>query len=177
MDDDDFGLGAAQHNGGGNQANLSGSSTGSSSGQPDYAPTTHKGKQRQALAQGHSKRQQQMPQQRNSPSMQQHQHQLQQQQLMQQQQQQHLQQQQQQQSYGRGNSSNNYAQQQHQQQHQQQQQRASFSHSNHSNNSLPMDLDSPSHHDLASQSVAQAAAALEQVCDWLIDLPPLNISC
>ncbi|XP_023167261.2 ell-associated factor Eaf [Drosophila hydei] len=136
MDDDDFGLSAALHNGG--QANISGSSTGSSVGQPDYG-SAHMGKQRQAPNQGHGKRQQQT--QRSSPPMHQ----------------------QQQQNYGRGGGNNNYAQQQqqHQQQHQQQmQQRASFSHSNHSN-SMPLDLDSPSHHE-QSASMAQAAAALEQ---------------
>ncbi|XP_034107669.1 ell-associated factor Eaf [Drosophila albomicans] len=152
LDDDDFGLGAAMHNGG--QANISGSSTGSSVGQPDYASSHgHMGKQRQAPLQNHAKRQQLT--QRSSPPMQH----LQQQQRHEQQQQQHHQQQQQhqqQQNYGRGNSnSNNYAQQQ-----QLQQQRPSFS--NHNSNSMPLDLDSPSHHDLSSQSVAQAAAALEQ---------------
>ncbi|KAH8369971.1 hypothetical protein KR093_001668 [Drosophila rubida] len=135
LDDDDFGLGAAMQNGG--QANVSGSSTGSSAGQPDYA-SSHMGKQRQAPLQNHAKRQQLA--QRSSPPMQ-----------HQQQQQQHHHQPQQQQNYGRGGSSNNYAQ-------PLQQQRSSFS--NHSNsNSMPLDLDSPSHHE---QSVAQAAAALEQ---------------
>ncbi|XP_030563440.1 ell-associated factor Eaf [Drosophila novamexicana] len=133
MDDDDFGLSAALHNG--NQANISGSSTGSSAGQPDYA-SAHTGKQRQATPQGHAKRQQLI--QRSSPPMQQHQQQY--------------------QNYGRG--SNNYAQQQQQQQ-QQLQQRASFSHSNHSN-SMPMDMDSPTHNEQTAQSMAQAAAALEQ---------------
>lgn len=137
MDDDDFGMGAALHNGG--HANISGSSTGSSGGQPDYA-SSHVGKQRQAPSQGHVKRQQMA--QRSSPPMQQ--------------------QQMQQQNYGRGNGSNNYAQ-------QMQQQRPSFSHSNHNSNSnsMPLDLDSPSHHDLSSQSVAHAAAVLEQVCRLL----------
>ncbi|EDW09992.2 ell-associated factor Eaf [Drosophila mojavensis] len=151
MDDDDFGLSAALHNGGGGgggQANISGSSTGSSVGQPDYG-SVNMGKQRQASSQGHAKRQQQT--QRSSPPMQQ---------------------QQQQQNYGRGGANNNYAQQLHQQQQQQQQQqlqqqqqqmqqRASFSHSNHSN-SMPLDLDSPTHHEQAAQSMAQAAAVLEQ---------------
>ncbi|KAL7736508.1 hypothetical protein ACLKA6_019705 [Drosophila palustris] len=86
MDDDDFGMSAALHNGG--HANISGSSTGSSGGQPDYA-STHVGKQRQApQGQGHAKRQQMT--QRSSPPMQQQQ---------QQQQQQH-------QNYGRGNNYN-----------------------------------------------------------------------
>ncbi|XP_034478514.1 ell-associated factor Eaf isoform X2 [Drosophila innubila] len=86
MDDDDFGMGAALHNGG--HANISGSSTGSSGGQPDYA-SSHMGKQRQAPSQGHAKRQQMT--QRSSPPMQQqsqpHPHPQQQQQHQQQQQQ------------------------------------------------------------------------------------------
>ncbi|KAH8300286.1 hypothetical protein KR044_012463 [Drosophila immigrans] len=151
LDDDDFGLGAAMHNGG--QANNSGSSTGSSAGQPDYA-SSHMVKQRQAPLQSHAKRQQLA--QRSSPPMQHLQQQQQQQQHHHhhhQQSQQHHQQQQQ--NYGRG-SSNNYAQ-------QLQQQRPSFNnHSNHNSNSMPLDLDSPSHHDLSPQSVAQAAAVLEQ---------------
>nr|B5E1I4.2 RecName: Full=Ell-associated factor Eaf [Drosophila pseudoobscura pseudoobscura] len=168
-DDDDFGLRAALHNGG--QANISGSSTGSSSGQPDLygsSSSSHMGKQRQA----HGKRQQ--IHQRSSPPVQQQPHY----------------QQQQQPNYGRAyNGASNYAQQQqpqpqqqrhsphqqpHQQQHQrhspqQQQQRhspqqlqqqrpTSYGHSN----NMPMDLDSSREHDLASQSVAQAAAVLEQ---------------
>ncbi|XP_033251436.1 ell-associated factor Eaf-like [Drosophila miranda] len=166
-DDDDFGLRAALHNGG--QANISGSSTGSSSGQPDLygsSSLSHMGKQRQAQG-----KRQQMKQ-RYSPPMQQQPHY----------------QQQQQPNYGRAyNGASNYAQQQqpqpqqqryspHQQpqQHQrhspqQQQQRhspqqlqqqrpTSYGHSN----NMPMDLDSSREHDLASQSVAQAAAVLEQ---------------
>ncbi|KAH8284994.1 hypothetical protein KR054_003567 [Drosophila jambulina] len=155
-DDDDFGLRAALHNGG--QANTSGSSTGSVGGQPEYGSMSSK--QRQAPQHSQAKRQQMH--QRSSPPMAQQQHQ-------------------QPSSYGRGynNSNNQYAQhqqQQHQQQHlqqqpqrhspqqqhqhhQQQQQRApAFGHGN----SMPMDFDSAREHDLTSQSVAQAAAVLEQ---------------
>ncbi|XP_068144399.1 LOW QUALITY PROTEIN: ell-associated factor Eaf [Drosophila tropicalis] len=159
MDDDDFGLGAALHNGtGGGQANISGSSTGSSTGQSDYggggsssSSTMHR--QRQVPQHGqHGKRQQmhQHHQQHPSPPM--------------------HQQQQQQQHYGRGinngGGSNNYAQQQQppqQQQHHQQQQRPSSSstYSHHSNN-MPMDLDSPREHELTSQTMAQAGAAIEE---------------
>ncbi|XP_017049676.1 ell-associated factor Eaf [Drosophila ficusphila] len=148
-DDDDFGLRAALHNSG--QANTSGSSTGSTTGQPDFGSTTstsHMGKQRQAPQHGHGKRQQM--QQRSSPPMaQQHQ--------------QHQPQHHQQQSvYGRGyNGGHNHAQQQQprlspQQLHQQRP--SAYGHGN----SLPMDLDSVREQELTSQSVAQAAAALEQ---------------
>ncbi|KAH8389905.1 hypothetical protein KR200_003812 [Drosophila serrata] len=154
-DDDDFGLRAALHNGG--QANTSGSSTGSVGGQPEYGSMTSK--QRQAPQHSQAKRQQMH--QRSSPPMAQQQHQ-------------------QPSSYGRGynNSNNQYAQNQQQQphqqqhmqqqrhspqqqlQHHQQQQRApAFGHGN----SMPMDFDSAREHDMTSQSVAQAAAALEQV--------------
>ncbi|KAH8237145.1 hypothetical protein KR038_005339 [Drosophila bunnanda] len=155
-DDDDFGLRAALHNGG--QANTSGSSTGSVGGQPEYGSMTSK--QRQAPQHGQAKRQQMH--QRSSPPMAQQQHQ-------------------QPSSYGRGynNSNNQYAQhqqqqhqqqhmqqqpqrhspQQHQQHHQQQQRAPAFGHGN----SMPMDFDSAREHDMTSQSVAQAAAALEQV--------------
>ncbi|XP_020815145.1 ell-associated factor Eaf [Drosophila serrata] len=153
-DDDDFGLRAALHNGG--QANTSGSSTGSVGGQPEYGSMTSK--QRQAPQHSQAKRQQMH--QRSSPPMAQQQHQ-------------------QPSSYGRGynNSNNQYAQNQQQQphqqqhmqqqrhspqqqlQHHQQQQRApAFGHGN----SMPMDFDSAREHDMTSQSVAQAAAALEQ---------------
>lgn len=155
-DDDDFGLRAALHNGG--QANTSGSSTGSMGGQPEYgsmSSSAHMGKQRQAPQASQAKRQQ--IHQRSSPPMAQQQHQ-------------------QPSSYGRGyNSSNNqYAQhqQQHQQQHLQQQPQRHSPQQHHQQqrppafghgNSMPMDFDSPREHDLTSQSVAQAAAALEQV--------------
>ncbi|XP_034653637.1 ell-associated factor Eaf isoform X1 [Drosophila subobscura] len=192
-DDDDFGLRAAMHNGGG-QANISGSSTGSSSGQPDHyggssASSSHMAKQRQA----HGKRQQM--QQRSSPPMQQQQpnygrggynggnnyaqqqhpqqqHQPQRHSPQQQQHQRHSPQQPQHQRHSpqqQQQHQQRHSPQQHQQQHpqrhspqqlqQQQQQRAtSYGHSN----NMPMDLDSSREHDLASQSVAQAAAALEQ---------------
>ncbi|XP_017132873.1 ell-associated factor Eaf [Drosophila elegans] len=148
-DDDDFGLRAALHSSG--QANTSGSSTGSAAGQPDFGSTTsssHMGKQRQAPQHGHGKRQQ-MHHRASPPMAQQQQHH------------------QQPSSYGRGfNGGHNHAQ---QQQHQQQQQRHSpqqhhlqrpsaYGHGN----SMPMDLDANREHELTSQSVAQAAAALEQ---------------
>ncbi|XP_017032541.1 ell-associated factor Eaf [Drosophila kikkawai] len=157
-DDDDFGLRAALHNGG--QANTSGSSTGSVGGQSEYGSMSSK--QRQAPQHSQAKRQQMH--QRSSPPMAQQQHQ-------------------QPSSYGRGynNSNNQYAQhqqQQHQQQHQQQQpQRHSpqqqHQHQHHQQqqqrasalghgNSMPMDFDAAREHDLTSQTVAQAAAALEQ---------------
>uniref|UniRef100_A0A6P4DY56 Ell-associated factor Eaf n=1 Tax=Drosophila rhopaloa TaxID=1041015 RepID=A0A6P4DY56_DRORH len=138
-DDDDFGLRAALHNSG--QANTSGSSTGSAAGQPDFGSTSsHMGKQRQAP---HGKRQQM--QQRTSPPIAQ--------------QQQHHQQPS---NYGRGyNGGQNHAQQQQQRhsppQHHQQRPSA-YGHAN----SMPADLDSTREHELTSQSVAQAAAALEQ---------------
>ncbi|KAH8347912.1 hypothetical protein KR084_002345 [Drosophila pseudotakahashii] len=146
-DDDDFGLRAALHNSG--QANTSGSSTGSAAGLPDFGSTSsssHMGKQRQAPQHGHGKRQQMH--QRGSPPM------------AQQQQQHH----QQPTNYGRGyNGGHNHAQQQQQQrhspqQHHQQQRPSPYGHGN----SMPMDLDSSREHELTSQSVAQAAAALEQ---------------
>nr|XP_044248955.1 ell-associated factor Eaf [Drosophila takahashii] len=148
-DDDDFGLRAALHNSG--QANTSGSSTGSAAGLPDFGSTSsssHMGKQRQAPQHGHGKRQQM--QQRGSPPM------------AQQQQQQHHQQPT---NYGRGyNGGHNHAQQQQQQQrhspqqHHQQQRPSPYGHGN----SMPLDLDSTREHELTSQYVAQAAAALEQ---------------
>ncbi|XP_017079009.1 ell-associated factor Eaf [Drosophila eugracilis] len=138
-DDDDFGLRAALHNSG--HANTSGSSTGSAAGQPDFGSTSsssHMGKQRQPPPHGHGKRQQMH--QRASPPM------------AQQQQQHH------QQPYGRGyNGGLNHAQQ--QQQRQSPQQRPS---AYGQANSMPIDLDSGREHELTSQSVAQAAAALEQ---------------
>ncbi|EDV59697.2 ell-associated factor Eaf [Drosophila erecta] len=136
-DDDDFGLRAALHNSG--HANTSGSSTGSATGQPDFGSTSsssHMGKQRQAPPHGHGKRQQM--QQRLSPPMAQ---------------------QQQPSNYGRGyNGGHNHVQQQQQRNSPQQQRPPAYGHGN----SMPMDLDSTREHELTSQSVAQAAAALEQ---------------
>ncbi|KMY91960.1 ell-associated factor Eaf [Drosophila simulans] len=134
-DDDDFGLRAALHNSG--HANTSGSAA----GQPDFGSTsssTHIGKQRQAPPHGHGKRQQMH--QRLSPPMAQ-------------QQQQHPS------NYGRGyNGGHNHAQQQQQQQRNSppRQRPSAYGHDN------SMDVDSSREHELTSQSVAQAAAALEQ---------------
>ncbi|XP_016941027.3 ell-associated factor Eaf [Drosophila suzukii] len=145
-DDDDFGLRAALHSSG--QANTSGSSTGSAAGQPDFGSTSsssHMGKQRQAPQHGHGKRQQMH--QRASPPM------------AQQQQQQHHQQPS---NYGRGyNGGHNHAQQQQQRHSPQQQHQARPSAYGHGN-SMPMDLDSAREQELTTQSVEQAAAALEQ---------------
>lgn len=139
-DDDDFGLRAALHNSG------HGNTSGTAAGQPDFGSTsssTHIGKQRQAPPHGHGKRQQMH--QRLSPPMAQ---------------------QQQPSNYGRGyNGGHNHAQQQqhHQRNSPQQQRPSAYGHGN----SMPIDVDSSREHELTSQSVAQAAAALEQVgCDY-----------
>lgn len=134
-DDDDFGLRAALHNSG------HGNTSGTAAGQPDFGSTsssTHIGKQRQAPPHGHGKRQQMH--QRLSPPMAQ---------------------QQQPSNYGRGyNGGHNHAQQQqhHQRNSPQQQRPSAYGHGN----SMPIDVDSSREHELTSQSVAQAAAALEQ---------------
>ncbi|EDW89171.1 ell-associated factor Eaf [Drosophila yakuba] len=136
-DDDDFGLRAALHNSG--HANTSGSSTGSATGQTDFgsiSSSSHIGKQRQAPPHGHGKRQQMH--QRQSPPMAQ---------------------QQQPSNYGRGyNGGQSHAQQQRQRNSPQQQRPPAYGHGN----SMTMDLDSTREQELTSQSVAQAAAALEQ---------------